>query len=106
MLGYAIEEKHERTRLMNTDFYHARARLALFAATVLTVGLMALLGAKPAWAELNFTQAQNYPVGPYSTYPYEVTAADFDGDGNAADLVAAIPNSTPPDILGNVAVFS
>src|SRR5215211_6202097 len=106
MLEDDIEVKRERTRLMNTTFYRPRAMLALFAAAVLTAGLMAMVGAKPAWAELNFTQAQNYPVGPSSTYPTDLTAADFDGDGNAVDLAVAIPNRTTADTLGNVAVFS
>ena len=91
---------------MNTDIYRSSAMLALFAATVLAAGLMAMVGAKPAWAEPNFTEAQNYPVGHYPTYPTDLTAADFDGDGTAADLAVAIPNSTTPDTLGNVAVFS
>ena len=91
---------------MTKATHRPRVLLVLFAAAVLTAGLMALVGAKPAWAELDFTQAQNYPVGPYPTYPTDLTAADFDGDGNAADLAVAIPNSTTADTLGNVAVLS
>jgi len=76
----------------------------LLAVAVLGAGLLALVGAKPAWAaEPSFAQAQNYPVGPYS---YSVTAADFDGDGKDADLAVTTDDRTVESTLDNVAVLS
>jgi hypothetical protein len=89
---------------MNTNIYRPTALLALFAAAVLAAGLMAMVGAKSAWAaEPNFEPAKNYPIGPSLN---DLTAADFDGDGKAADLAVATPGSTTADTLGNVAVLS
>jgi hypothetical protein len=57
--------ENERTRLMNTNIYRPTALLALFAAAVLAAGLLAMVGAKSAWAaEPNFEPAKNYPIGP------------------------------------------
>jgi hypothetical protein len=59
--------------------------LALLAAAVLAAGLLAFVGAKPAWAaDPSFAPAQHFPVG---TSPTTVTNADFNGDGKQ-DLAA------------------
>src|SRR5215216_844258 len=86
------------------DIHHPRASVMLLAVAILGAGLLALVGAKPAWAaEPSFAQAQNYPVGPYS---YSVTAADFDGDGKDADLAVTTDDRTVESTLDNVAVLS
>jgi Bacterial Ig-like domain/RTX calcium-binding nonapeptide repeat (4 copies)/FG-GAP-like repeat/WD40-like Beta Propeller Repeat len=106
MLRDAIEEKRERTRVMKTNTDHPRVLLALFAAAVVAAGLIALMGAKPAWtAEPTFEPATNYPIDPNLNFSLrELTAADLDGDGNAADL--AVAGSASFETLGNVAVLS
>jgi hypothetical protein len=106
MLRDAIEEKRERTRLMKTNTDHPRVLLALFAAAVVAAGLIALMGAKPAWtAEPTFEPATNYPIDPNLNFNLrELAAADLDGDGNAADL--AVAGSASAETLGNVAVLS
>ncbi len=53
----------------------------LLVAAVVAAGLLALVGAKPAWAaERSFTPAPNSPFAVGST-PTTVTNADFNGDG-------------------------
>ena len=57
----------------------------LFAGAVLTAGLLALAGPRPAWAaELSFAPAQHFAAG---STPTTVTNADFDGD-DKMDLAA------------------
>src|SRR5215218_1544934 len=99
MLGAVMEENRQRARLMTLNTYRPRALLMLFAAAVLAAGLLALVGAKPAWAAgPNFAQAQNYPVG---STPTTVTNADFNGDGKM-DLAAQNGgDNTVSVLLGN-----
>src|SRR5215210_5396866 len=91
---------------MKTNINHPRVLLALFAAAVVVAGFIALMGAKPAWAaEPNFEPATNYPIDPNLNFSLrELTAADLDGDGNAADL--AVAGSASAETLGDVAVLS
>ena len=74
-------------RLMAINIHYPRALLALLAAAVVATGLLALVGAKPAWAaDPSFVPAPNSPfqVGSALT---TVTNADFNGDGKQ-DLAA------------------
>ena len=49
---------------MTIKNHHPRTLLMLLAAVALAVGLLALVGSKPAWAaSRSFAQAENYPVG-------------------------------------------
>jgi hypothetical protein len=92
MLGDVMGEKSERTRLVTINTYRPRALLMLFAAAVLAAGLLALVGAKPAWAvQWGFSDAQNFEVG---ESPYSVTSADLNGDGKKDLAVANMGNPT------------
>src|SRR5215217_3230257 len=72
-------------RRTTINIHRPEALLALLATAVLAAGLLAMMGAKPAWATgPNFAQVQNYPVG---STPTTVTNADFNGDGKV-DLAA------------------
>ena len=78
--------------------YHPRVLLVLFAAAVLATGLVALVGAKPAWAaERTFEPAPDSPFSVGST-PTTVTNADFNGDGNM-DLAAQNSGSNSVSVL-------
>ena len=88
--------RRERMRPMAINIDRRRALLALIAVAVLSVGLMALSGAKPALAaEPNFAQAQNLPVG---VSPTTVTNEDFNGDGKM-DLAAQNFGSNSVSVL-------
>jgi hypothetical protein len=80
---------------MTMNTYHSRALIAWVAA-VLAVGLMVLVGPKPAWAaEPNFAPTQHFSVG---TSPTTVTNADFNGDGKV-DLAAQNSGSNTVSVL-------
>src|SRR5215218_7939054 len=80
---------------MSMNTYHSRALIAWVAA-VLAVGLMALMGPKPAWAaEPTFAPTQHFSVG---TSPTTVTNADFNGDGKV-DLAAQNYGSNTVSVL-------
>src|SRR5215210_815103 len=80
---------------MSMNTYHSRALIAWVAA-VLAVGLMALMGPKPAWAaEPTFAPTQHFSVG---TSPTTVTNADFNGDGKM-DLAAQNSGSNSVSVL-------
>jgi hypothetical protein len=104
--GDVMEEQSERTRLMIKNIHYPRALLAWLAAAVLAAGLLALVGANPAWAALwGFSDAQNYPVG---ESPFSITSADFNGDGKTDLAVANYgnPRNDPSqDFPGGVSVL-
>ncbi len=66
---------------MTMNLRNTGALLARLAAAVLTAGLVALVGASPAWAALGFASPPNSPFAVGAT-PTTVTSADFDEDGN------------------------
>ena len=93
-----MEEQWERTRLMTKNIHRPRALLILFAAAVLAAGLLALIGAKPAWAEpRTFVPAPDSPF-PVGSTPTTVTNADFNGDGKM-DLAAQNAGSNTISVL-------
>ena len=74
-------------RQAKINTYRRGTLLALFAVGVLAVGLLALMGAKPALADSRtFKPAPGSPLAVGSA-PTTVTNADFDGDGKM-DLAA------------------
>jgi VCBS repeat-containing protein len=84
---------------MTVNTYRPRMLLVLLAAAVLAAGLLAPVGAKPAWAaDPSFRPLQPLPVG---STPTTVTNADFNGDGTM-DLAAQNAGSnTVSVLLGN-----
>jgi hypothetical protein len=89
-----------RSRVKTND--HAKGPLlALFAVGILVIGLLALIGAKPAWAaSRTFEPAPSSPLAVGST-PTTVEKADFDGDGKT-DLAAQNYGSNSVSVrLGN-----
>ena len=93
-----IPAKGERVELEAIKIYRRRALPALLVAAVLAAGLLALVGAKPAWtAEPSFAPAPNSPFSA-GTAPTTVTNADFDGDGKV-DLVAQNSGSNSVSVL-------
>jgi hypothetical protein len=81
------------------NIHYPRALLALLATAVLAAGLLAFVGAKPAWAaDRSFKPLQPVPVG---SNPTTVTSADFNGDGKG-DLAAQNFSSNSVSVrLGN-----
>ena len=68
-------------RQVTINIHRRGTLLALFAVGVLVVGLLALMGAKPALAvSRSFESASNSPFAVGST-PTTVTNADFNADG-------------------------
>ncbi|MDQ3862756.1 MAG: FG-GAP-like repeat-containing protein [Actinomycetota bacterium] len=86
---------------MKVKTYHSRVLIAWLAGAVLAVGLMALVGTKPAWtASRTFEPALNSPIAVGSA-PTTVTNADFNGDGKT-DLAAQNSGSNNVSVrLGN-----
>jgi hypothetical protein len=83
------------------DTYRSRVLLVLFAATILTAGLLALVETTPARAvDRSFEPAPNSPYSVGST-PTTVTNADFNADGKM-DLAAQNYGSNNVSVrLGN-----
>jgi hypothetical protein len=94
-----ISSKGEMTSRKVISIHHPAALPVLFAAAVLAAGLLALVGAKPAWAaDRSFKPVQPIPVG---SNPTTVTSADFNGDGKE-DLAAQTFSSNSVSVrLGN-----
>jgi hypothetical protein len=83
---------------MKINSLRPRALLMLFGAAVLAAGLLALVGAKSAWAESrSFVPAPNSPL-PVGSTPTTVTNADFNGDGKV-DLAAQNAGSNTVSVL-------
>ena len=80
------------------SIHHPAALPVLFAAAILAAGLLALVGAKPAWAELRtFEPAPSSPF-PVGSTPTTVTNADFNRDGKT-DLAAQNAGSNTVSVL-------
>jgi Ca2+-binding RTX toxin-like protein len=86
---------------MTINTYRPRTLLAWLVAAFLAAGLLALVGANPAWAaDPSFAPAPNSPF-PVGSAPTTVTNADFNGDGKM-DLAAQNAGSnTVSVLLGN-----
>jgi Bacterial Ig-like domain/FG-GAP-like repeat len=83
---------------MTINIYGHRVSLVLFAAVVLAAGLLALVGANPAWAEpRTFLPAPGSPLAVGST-PTTVTNADFNADGKV-DLATQNSGSNSVSVL-------
>jgi len=86
---------------MTTDTYHSRVLLVLFAAAVLTAGLLALVETTPARAaDRSFEAAPNSPLSVGST-PTTVTNVDFNADGEMDLAAQNYGSNTVSVLLGN-----
>jgi hypothetical protein len=83
---------------MTLNIDRPRTLLVLLATVILAAGLLALVGAKPAWAaDRSFAPAPNSPFAVGST-PTTVANADFNGDGKV-DLAAQNAGSNNVSVL-------
>ena len=82
-----------------TNNHPTRALLVLLAAAVAAAGLLALVGAKPAWAaSRSLAPAKPYTVG---DGPSSVTSAHFNDDGKADLAVANAASNNVSVLLGS-----
>ena len=74
-------------------------RTIAMVAAVVAVGLLTLVGSKPAWAESrSFAPAEHYSVG---STPTTVKNADFNGDGKADFAISNFGSDDVSVLLGN-----
>src|SRR3712207_2647629 len=86
---------------MTIDTHRSRALLVLFAAAVLTAGLLTLVQTTPARAaDRSFEPATGSPF-PVGSGPGSVTNADFDGDGHLDLATSNFDSNNVSVLLGN-----